>query len=61
VAAEGLWRGANLLEKEASGKIPMPKPATPAPKVAVKPGASPANKPGATPAVKPGAPKTAQN
>jgi TolA-binding protein len=40
-AAEGLWRGAQLLEKQAEGKIPMPTP-PPAPKVQpkVKPGAS---------------------
>jgi TolA-binding protein len=31
-AAEGLWRGAQLLEKQASGQLPMPKPSTPAPK-----------------------------
>lgn len=60
IAAEGLWRGAMLLEKEASGQIPMP---TPAPKVAVKPAASPAKqaaKAGASPAAKPG-PQTVQN
>jgi len=36
VAAEGLWRGGQLLERQASGDIPMPIPATPAPKEAPK-------------------------
>jgi TolA-binding protein len=31
-AAEGLWRGAQLLEKQGSGQLPMAKPSTPAPK-----------------------------
>ena len=33
-AAEGLWRGAQLLEKQANGQLPMP---TPAPKKAAAP------------------------
>ncbi len=37
VAAEGLWRGGQLLEKQASGEIPMP---TPAPKAPPKPAAA---------------------
>jgi hypothetical protein len=28
LAAEGLWRGAQLLEQQATGKIPMPEPKT---------------------------------
>ena len=46
VAAEGLWLGGQLLERQASGEIPMPTP-TPKPKVAPstpKPGAGPAKK-----------------
>jgi len=44
-AAEGLWRGAQLLERQADGKIPMPTP-PPAPKVVpkVKPDAAPVKK-----------------
>lgn len=38
IAAEGLWRGGQLLERQASGEIPMP---TPVPK---KPAATPAKK-----------------
>ena len=49
VAAEGLWRGAQLLERQASGELPMPIP-KPVPKVAPKP--NPAAKPKATPAKK---------
>lgn len=61
LAAEGLWRGAQLLEDQASGKIapPKPTPKTEAPKAgAAKPGAA---KPGAAkPAEgKPGAAKPA--
>ncbi len=37
VAAEGLWRGGQLLERQAKGEIPMP---TPVPKGAVKPRAA---------------------
>jgi hypothetical protein len=33
VAAEGLWRGAQLLERQANGELPMP---TPVPKGAPK-------------------------
>ena len=58
VAAEGLWRGAQLLEKEAQGKIPMPRAATPGPKQAkASPGAkfSPIAKP--SPGAKPATPK----
>ena len=50
-AAEGLWRGAQLLERQARGELPMPTPppkATPGPKT--KPGAKPEPKAGATPA-----------
>ena len=43
VAAEGLWLGAQLLERQASGDLPMPIP-KPAPKVAPKPKATPAKK-----------------
>ena len=40
-AAEGLWRGGQLLERQASGEIPMPTPkpvvkATPKPKAPAK-------------------------
>lgn len=51
-AAEGLWRGAQLLERQARGELPMPTPppkTTPGPKAA-KPAATPAAKPAATPA-----------
>lgn len=37
IAAEGLWRGGQLLEKQASGELPMP---TPAPKAPPKPAAA---------------------
>lgn len=50
-AAEGLWRGAQLLERQARGELPMPTPppkTTPGPKAA-KPAATPAAKPAATP------------
>lgn len=52
IAAEGLWLGAQLLEKQSKGEIvpqpPKPKPAaTPKKDGSAKPGASP--KPGATP------------
>ena len=40
-ASEGLWLGAQLLEKQANGQIPMP---TPAPKVAATKEAAPAKK-----------------
>jgi len=64
LAAEGLWRGAQLMEDQATGKIPMPKPATPDPAAkktgSGKPGAKPAGKPGeAKPAGKPGEAKPA--
>ncbi len=44
VAAEGLWRGANLLERQGKGEIPMPTPPPKAakPAAAAKPGAAPA-------------------
>lgn len=49
LAAEGLWRGAQLMEDQASGKIPPPKP-TPKPEATPKGQAKPAGaKPGATP------------
>lgn len=51
VAAEGLWRGAQLLERQASGEIPMPTP-LPVQKATPKPAGTPAPKPGATPAKK---------
>ena len=41
IAAEGLWLGGQLLERQATGEIPMP---TPAPKPLVKPKATPAQK-----------------
>ena len=41
IAAEGLWLGGQLLERQASGEIPMP---TPPPKPVVKPKATPAKK-----------------
>jgi TolA-binding protein len=41
VAAEGLWLGAQLLERQATGEIPMPTP-TPKPTAAPKPAAKPA-------------------
>ena len=41
VAAEGLWLGAQLLERQATGEIPMP---TPPPKAAATPKATPAKK-----------------
>lgn len=51
ISAEGLWRGAQLLEKEGNGTLPMPAPATPASK---KPAATPSTggkpSPPATPA-----------
>ncbi len=43
VAAEGLWLGGQLLERQASGDIPMPV-ATPAPKAAAAPAAKAAPK-----------------
>ena len=51
VAAEGLWRGGQLLEDQASGKYPMPTPTPAPPKSAATP------KTAGTP--KPGAPKAA--
>ena len=48
VAAEGLWRGAQLLERQASGEIPMPTP-VPVQKATPRPAGTPAPKPGATP------------
>lgn len=51
VAAEGLFRGAQLLERQASGEIPMPTP-PPVVKTTPKPAGTPAPKPGATPAKK---------
>ena len=44
LAAEGLWRGANLLERQAKGEIPMPTP-TPKPVAAPKAPVKPAGKP----------------
>lgn len=47
-AAEGLWRGAQLLERQARGELPMPTPppkATPGPKAAPKKPAAPAEAP----------------
>ena len=44
VAAEGLWRGAQLLERQASGELPMPTPPPAAPKAPVKPKAAPVKK-----------------
>ena len=52
VAAEGLWRGAQLLERQASGEIPMPTTPAPGPKATPKPAGTPAPKPTATPAKK---------
>jgi TolA-binding protein len=52
-AAEGLWRGAQLLERQARGELPMPTPppkATPGPKGAPKAPAAPPEKPAAAPA-----------
>lgn len=37
VAAEGLWRGAQLLEDQSTGKYPMPTPTPPPPKSAATP------------------------
>ncbi len=47
VAAEGLWLGAQLLERQAAGEIPMP---TPTPKPTAAPKATAAPKPAAKPA-----------
>ncbi len=47
-AAEGLWRGAQLLERQARGELPMPTPppkTTPGPKTAPKAAGTPAPKP----------------
>ncbi len=44
IAAEGLWLGGQLLERQASGDIPMPAPPKPVVKPAVKPKATPAKK-----------------
>ncbi len=43
-AAEGLWRGAQLLERQASGELPMPTPPPVVPKAPVKPKATPTKK-----------------
>jgi len=53
IAAEGLWRGAQLLERQASGEIPMPTP-PPAVKAQPKPAGTPASAKPGTPAPKPG-------
>lgn len=45
VAAEGLWRGAQLLEDQSTGKYPMP---TPTPKPAAAPKAAATSKPAGT-------------
>jgi hypothetical protein len=47
VAAEGLWRGAELLEGQSTGKYPMPTP-TPKPTAAPKGATAPKPKPGGT-------------
>jgi len=47
VAAEGLWRGAELLEGQSTGKYPMPTP-TPKPTAAPKGATAPKSKPGGT-------------
>lgn len=55
VAAEGLWRGAQLLERQGRGELPMPTPppkATPGPKAAPKAAGTPAAKSAAGPAPK---------
>ena len=44
VSAEGLWRGGQLLERQARGEIPMPTP-RPVEKTTPKPAATPAPKP----------------
>ena len=47
-AAEGLWRGAQLLERQGRGELPMPTPppkSTPGPKATPKPAGTPAAKP----------------
>ena len=48
IAAEGLWRGAQLLERQASGEIPMPTP-VPKPTAPPKPAGTPPPKPDAVP------------
>ncbi|MEQ1859365.1 MAG: tetratricopeptide repeat protein [Chthoniobacteraceae bacterium] len=48
IAAEGLWRGGQLLEDQATGKIVPPKP-TPKPAATPKAAAKPSPKPGAAP------------
>ncbi|MGB8166596.1 MAG: tetratricopeptide repeat protein [Chthoniobacteraceae bacterium] len=53
VAAEGLWLGAQLLERQGRGELPMPTPppkATPGPKAAPKAAGTPPAKPEAAPA-----------
>lgn len=52
VAAEGLWRGAQLLERQASGEIPMPTAPTRRPKGTPDPAATPPSKPSPAPAKK---------
>ena len=49
VAAEGLWRGAQLLEDQSTGKYPMPTPTPPPPKSAATPKTAGTPKPGGTP------------
>jgi hypothetical protein len=52
VAAEGLWRGAQLLERQATGEIPMPTAPTRRPKGTPDPAATPPSKPSPAPAKK---------
>lgn len=49
VAAEGLWRGAQLLEDQSTGKYPMPTPTPPPPKSAATPKTAGTPKPGGAP------------
>lgn len=49
VAAEGLWRGAQLLEDQSTGKYPMPTPTPAPPKSAATPKTAGTPKPGGTP------------
>lgn len=53
LAAEGLWRGAQLLEDQASGKIAPPKPASPKPGAKASPKAGSAGTAGKPAAAKP--------
>jgi TolA-binding protein len=49
VAAEGLWRGAQLLEDQSTGKYPMPTPTPTPPKSAATPKTAGTPKPGGAP------------